>query len=192
MTVENVSQSSGNYMQRCVPSLTPETLRVFTLNVWGLRAAGKQEDLPNFLVEYRVHIGIITETHLLEPEAKDTVKPGCTVLEADGKYTHKGGVLIIADNAISSRPVPERLVTRKQEISVCSCLIYPKRSTTSVLRVTGVYIPPSADATPAHLEFLTAPNNQIHDRCGECMNRLLVGDFYQHTWKGKTDDLFHV
>ena len=138
MSAGKSSQCSRNSAQNCVPSLTPETLRIFTLNVWGLRTSGEQEDLLNFLVEYRVHIGIITETHLLEPEAKDTVIPGCTVLEADGKYTHKGGVMIIAANTISSRPIPEHLTTRKQEISVCSCLIYPKHSTTLVLRVTGL------------------------------------------------------
>ena len=169
----------------------PLTLRLFTLNVWGLRTSGKIEDLLNFLVEYQVHVGVITETHLLKPDAMNTIIPGYTVLDADGKYTHKGGVMIIADNKISHRSIPENLTRRGREISTCSCLIYPTHSVASVIRVTGVYIPPSADATPDMVQFLTAPHNQVQTQNGEYINHLIVGDFNQHTWKGKTDDLFH-
>ena len=49
-------------------------LRIFTLNVWGLRAPGKIEELKTFLFDYNVHVGIITETHLPKPEAKGKSK----------------------------------------------------------------------------------------------------------------------
>ena len=158
-------------------------MRIFTLNVWGLRTHGKLEDLKAFLNDLSVHVGVITETHLLREEAKAKTIPGYTVVEADGKYTHKGGALIIVSHKISHRPVPEALVRRKQEISACSCLIYPHHRYDVAVRLTGIYIPPSADATGAMVEYLTKPSSQIKSSGGGVMNHLLVGDCNQNTWE---------
>ena len=96
-----------------------DNLRIFTLNVWGLRADGKKEDLHAFLVEYSVHIGVITETHLLKPDAMKIAFSGYTVVDADGRYTNKGGVMIIVADEVSTGPVLDDVLTRSGEISMC-------------------------------------------------------------------------
>ena len=40
------------------------------------------------------HLGVLTETHHLEKEAKALSIPGYEVSEGGGRYTRKGGVLI--------------------------------------------------------------------------------------------------
>ena len=175
-------------IKRC--SLPPQQLRIFTLNVWGLQTAGKQGDLKIFLDEFQVHVGIITGTHLLRPEVMNITLPGYKVLEADGKYRTTGGVSIIAANTVSSGAVPEEMITREGEISMRSCLIYPHHTDELVVRLTGVYTQPSADATIGVAKILTEPRNQARTRNGEVVNHVIADDFNQHTWKHKTDDLY--
>ena len=38
-----------------------DTLRIFTLSVWGLCTPGKMGDLESFLRDFRVRVGVITE-----------------------------------------------------------------------------------------------------------------------------------
>ena len=51
--------------------LEPSQFKIATLNVWGLRTKGKREELEQFLRDFQVHIGIITESHLLDHEAEN-------------------------------------------------------------------------------------------------------------------------
>ena len=134
---------------------------------------GKKEDLKLILEEYQVHIGIITGTHPLKPEAMEIGIPG-------GRYTHKGGVLIIAAPTASSRSIPEELITREDEISMCSCIIYPYHTADMALRLKGIYIPPSADAAIEMVSLLTDPQNQIRTDNGEIANHVSAGDFNQN------------
>ena len=60
-----------------------------------------------------------------------------------------------------------------------------------VVRISGVYIPPSADATPHMLRALTDLESQSTDSQGNVLSHLLVGDFNQHSWNKKADELFH-
>ena len=172
------------------PEDQPEELRIFAINVRGLRAAGKKEDLKFFLYDYDAHICVVTETHLLNSEAEDLQVPGYRVVHCDGCYTNKGGVLILARRRVSCRKL-SGAPRPGGEVNACTCLVFPKQYEEEVVRLTGVYVPPSADATPAMLEKVVASEERTQNKAGVVEDHVLTGDFSQHTWAGRTDDLYH-
>ena len=96
--------------------LVPNRLRIFTVNVWGLRTPGKIGCLDTRLAAYQVHIGVFSETRLLESGTKNILIPGSAGFCADSKYSHNGRVLIIAADILPHRPAPENLQRRGGEI----------------------------------------------------------------------------
>ena len=112
------------------------------------------------------------------------------MVDWNGKRTNKGGVLITAALGVACSKVKD-LARPHKDIDACSCLLYPYHSVGEVVRISGVYIPPSADATPHMLRALTDLESQSTDSQGNVLSHLLVGDFNQHTWNKKTDELFH-
>ena len=137
-----------------------DKIRIFTLNVWGLRTKDKLEDLKSFLHGYNVHICVVTETHLLKAEAKKKIFPGYVVADAAGIYTNKGGVLLLASTLISWREVPDRQTGHMGDISACTCIIYPTKDESYAIRLSGVYVPPSAKADIEMMAPLTDPKNK--------------------------------
>ena len=167
-----------------------EDLRISTINVWGPRAAGKREDLKISLYDYDVHICVVTGTHLLRDEVGDDLHAvGYKVPHSGGHHANKGGVAILLRSRVSGRIISD---IRKLGggARACLCLIYPGHAENGVVRLAGIYIPPSADATPHMLAGLGGPRAQTTASTGKVASHLLVGDFNPYTWKGKSDQLY--
>ena len=60
-----------------------------------------------------------------------------------------------------------------------------------MIRLIGVYVPLSADATPGMLVGLVESEAQTCNKEGVAANHGLTRDFNQHTWAGITGDLCH-
>ena len=140
--------------------------------------------------DYDVHICVVTETHLLDKEVENCRIPGYRFLHKDGRYANKGGVAIFLRSRVSGRKLPQA-PKPEGDICACSCLIYTGPAADGAVRLTGLYVPPSADATPEMLECLVNPAAQTIDSQGEVLSHLLVGDFNPYTWLGKSDQLYH-
>ena len=106
-----------------------------------------------------------------------------------GRRTHKGGVLERASMGVSCSKVPG-MVGPHPSIDACACLLVPYHTVCEVVRLSGVCVSPSVEATPQMMEALTDPKNQSTDSRGYISSHPLVGDFYQHSWKRKNDELF--
>ena len=98
--------------------LEPKKLRILTPNVWGLRTKGTEEDLQQFLRDFQVDVGIITETHLLDHVAKSLVIPGYKMAGWNGKHTNKGGVLIMAAMGVACSTLKD-LARPHKDIDAC-------------------------------------------------------------------------
>ena len=94
------------------PYLSPERIRIATLNAWGLRTHGKKEDLKSFLRDFRVHIAVTTETHLLRKETRKLSFTGFTVIDGAGYFTKKGEVVFLARVGIYCWAAPESMILR--------------------------------------------------------------------------------
>ena len=69
-------------------------------------------------------------------------------------------------------------------IDVCSFILYPSKDAGYGIRVTGIYLPPSAEATPAMLSTLTKANYQSCGLQGGSLSHLILGDLNPNCWKG--------
>ena len=58
------------------------------------------------------------------------------------------------------------------------------------MRITGVYIPPSAEATPNMLMALTAQTDLSSEGGLSNMTHLVAGDLNPNTWKHREKDLY--
>ena len=76
-------------------------------------------------------------------------------------------------------------------IDACSCLVYPAHTENYQIRLTGIYLPPSAEATPNMLSALTAPIDLSPEGGQADLTHLIAGDLNPNTWKRRDKDLYH-
>ena len=136
------------------------------------------EDLESFPRDFQVHVGVITETRPLKSGAKTLHFPGYDVIHGEGRYTHKGGALLLADSRGSGRRLPDA-PSPKGDTDACSSLIHPVHTEGEAIRLTGIYIPPSVDADSGMVYAIIAPENRAKGRRGNTLSQL-VGDFNHH------------
>ena len=137
----------------------------------------------------RFNIGIITETHLTTEEMGALTFRGYTIEGKWGTNKQLGGVMIMVDEATKCRKL-ENISRPREPIDVCAILLLPTGNEDYQIRLTGIYIPPSAKATAVDLESLTAEEQQSTDGNGQPLSHLLVGDFNPNCWKSGDDSLY--
>ena len=138
----------------------------------------------------QIGIGIISETHLLDEDAEALGFPVYTAARKMGRSRRKEGVLTLANNDISCRKlvgVPKSL----PPIDACSCILYPTEEDTYQIRITGVYVPPSAEARSEMTEAPLERDYHIRGQGSGLASDFLAGDFNPNTWKGGGGKLSH-
>ena len=161
-----------------------QSITIFTLNMDGLRTKYKKESLKALAHHLQFTVGIITETHLLDPEVDALAVPDYLILDKMGSSKHRGGVLILARATAPCRKFTQ--TTKPPEtIDTCSIILYPTGIEDYAIQITGVYIPPSAQATGEQLSLLTQPGCQAFTRQGSAISHLLIGDFNPNCWADK-------
>ena len=98
--------------------------------------------------------------------------------------------MIIATPQLSCKKVEDG-PTLPSPIDVCSCLVYPTHATGYTICLTGIYVPPSAEATPQMLMPLVAPQKFLQTATTPNPTHLVVGDLNPNSWKHKDRDLYH-
>ena len=79
----------------------------------------------------------------------------------------------------------------REDVSACSRLLHPKHKAGDTLRLTGMYSPPSAHATPSKVQAITTKDNQTRTATGEIVSHLPAGCMNQHSWQGGTGTQYH-
>ena len=82
-------------------------------------------------------------------EAKTVKITGYRVAVAEGASKHPGGVMILANPLTTCKKLGE-IPKPPSPIDTCAMLLYPASEETYALRITGVYVPPAAEATAAN------------------------------------------
>ena len=72
----------------------------------------------------------------------------------------------------------------------CAAALYPTEDEDYQVRLTGLYIPPSAAKTADGLDALANDASQTKDKEGKSLSHLMVGDFNPNCWKGDSDAPF--
>ena len=163
---------------------------IATINIDGLRTSYKKESLRAMLRHLAFSIIIVTETHMLDEEAAAfTVRDYETVGKA-GTSRHRGGVLILAHHTVSFKKL-EKIPKPPRPIDICSFLLYPTHTEEWGIRITGIYIPPSAEATPGKLTTITGRDYQSETPRGDTYSHLIIGDVNPNCWKEKPGEKYH-
>ena len=98
--------------------------------------------------------------------------------------------MILVDQSISYARIPG-VKKPPRSIDACTFLLYPSKQEDYVLRVTGIYLPPSAEVTPNQLETVTGHKYQTISAKGGEASHLIVGDFNPNCWRRKDKVLYH-
>ena len=98
-------------------------------------------------------IGIIAETHLLGEEAKASEVPGYRVSHTVGRIRRHGGVLLLVKGGVSCVEVDE-VARPPRPIDAFPCILHPTAEEGSQLRITGAFVPPTAEAEPEMMESI--------------------------------------
>ena len=162
-------------------------LTILNFNISGLRTDYKKESLKEMAYQLKFDVGVITETHLLNHEADALKIPHYSVLHREGHSRRKGGVLILAHENVACRKL-ETIIPLPRLVDGCSCMLYPTKDERYPIRVTGLYVPPSAEADPELLAEVTQPC--VEDRDGQ-ISQLIVGDLNTNTWRGGCSDKYY-
>ena len=89
----------------------------------------------------------------------------------------------MANSSVSVRKMEDPFFPHNQ-IDACSLLLHPTHEENYAIQVTGVYIPPSAEATPDMLQLLVEDQHRMRNGQGDLLSHLLVGDFNPNCWRG--------
>ena len=162
-------------------------LAILNFNISGLRTAYKKESLKEMAYQMQFRIAVITETHLLNHEADALKIPRYSVLHREGHSRQKGGVLILAHGNVACRKL-ETATPLPRPIDGCSCMLYPTKDDQYPVRLTGIYIPQSAEATPELLAGVTQPCAEDQDGP---ISQLVIGDHNANTWQGGCSDKYY-
>ena len=135
-------------------------------------------------------IGIITETHIPEEEMGAFQLPGYELIHKVGSNKQLGEVMIIATPHVSCKKL-ENVPPPKSPVDACSCLLYPAKTEEYSIRLTGLYVPPSAEATPDMLRALTDPADLTSEGGRRNVTHLIVWDLNPNTWSRRDKTLYH-
>ena len=185
--------NAGKALARLGPdikTLLKQEVTIVTLNIGGLRSPYKLESLKEMAHQVQFGIAIITETHMLNEEMEALKIPGYEVIHKQGTNKQLGGVMIIAAPQMSCKKIEDG-PTLPAPIDACSCLVYPTHETGYTICLTGIYVPPSAEATPQMLMPLVAPQKFLQTAATPNPTHLVVGDLNPNSWKRKDCDLYH-
>ena len=169
--------------------LLTKDIKIMTLNIGGLRTPYKVESLKSMAAHLKISIGVITETHLLNKEVGKLVIPGYKVVDKAGSSRHKGGVMILVDGHTSVRK-PKGLPKPEDAVDACTVLVYPASAEEFALRLTGLYLPPSAEVTQSMLEKVVGPAYQTFNRQGVPASHLIMGDLNPNCSRGGGKQLY--
>ena len=100
-----------------------------------------------------------------------------------------GGVTILAGPQVSCRRLTSPPLL-PAPIDSCSCFVYPKHSEGHQIRLTGIYLPPSAEAIPSMLASLTTPLGLSSEGGQKDLTHPIAGDLNPNTWKRRDKDLY--
>ena len=175
----NVKRAMGALTAGQLTEIT-RGIQILNFNIRGLRTKYKKESLKEMAHQLKFGVAIITETHLLDDEADALVIPGYEVLHRDGHSRQKGGVLILVHENIACRKLTG-LLPLPRPLDSCSCILYPTKEESYGIRLTGLYVPPSAEATPEMMTKVTQPCAE--DAKGK-LSQVIIGDLNPNTWKG--------
>ena len=161
------------------------------INVDGVRRKYKRLALLEILVEHRIDVCSVTESHLRKRELKRIKFEGYTIIgehcrQNPGRIT--GGVLILVRNAVAAEVEPEPSPFGPRScIEACSIMLYPTDQQETAIKITGVYISPKRTRALTAKKFAKLSKASINNKTGEIQQHLLVGDFNTTSWTS----LFH-
>ena len=121
----------------------------------------------------------------------DTLQiPGYELVHKVGTSKQMGGVTVIATPKISCEKL-ENAPLPKSPKDAGSCLLYPTQTEKNQIRVTGLYVPPPAEATPDMLIVL-APSAGLSKEGGRHnLTHLVGGDLNPNSWSRRDRNLYH-
>ena len=163
-----------------------QTIRVMSLNVNGLRQERKVKALGTYLASLQPQpdICILVETHPFEHgteglvlEADKKAHASCRELEVEHAC---GGVLIMAKQHIRYRKMDEK-PSASLPLNSCSILVYMYARDIPALRMTGIYLPPSAKPKVESVAMLTDAAS-IATHIKETVGHLMGGDLNHPSW----------
>ena len=99
-----------------------------------------------------------------------------------GKNENLGGVLITEEENTSCRKL-EEVCSPHARIDACAASLFPTGEEEYQLRLTGAYIPPSAEIGEDYPRNLAADDCQTGNRDGKMVSHLIVGDFNPNCWR---------
>ena len=166
-----------------------DDIKIINFNVGGLRSPYKKESLRSMAFHLKFSVGVITETHLTEEEMNALVIPGYTIIDKSGNNVHKGGVMILVDANTKCKKL-EVFQKPSEKIDACGAILYPTGDEGYQIRITGIYIPPSIEATAASLKNLVDEKYQISYSNGDMISHLIIGDFNPNSWKRGPEDRY--
>ena len=162
------------------------TANFVCINANGLRKRRKRLMLYKMLHDLNVGLCLITETHLRESELSRVRTPGyyrATEHCQDAPLgTWPGGeILILAHQNFSTKREP-KIPEIESIIEHCSCLFFPTASPKTVMKVTGIYIPPSKTKllNLACIRKLSNPTQNADTQ--DAFPHVLAGDFNITSW----------
>ena len=161
---------------------------IATINVRGLgRQQHKVDALCLLLEEQKVDVCVVTETHMSYAEVEAFHINRYTVIAKSCRTdAATGGVFILVSTELDAEEI-QNLPKYPPLLSICSLVIYPHETEAGGIRITGVYISPSAKTSASDIEDLTQNRNQTYTKEGELLNHLILGDLNPNSWKGEKD-----
>lgn len=122
-------------------------INVATFNANGV--ARQREELIHFLIEHRIDILLISETHL-QPATNFTL-PNRTIYRHDRTRIAWGGVLIAISSDIPHYPVPRPAL--EEEVETVTVVVPAEHGS---IAFTSIYNPPGHNLSTQDLDLLTA------------------------------------
>ena len=153
--------------------------RIMTLNVYSME--NKQIAIEQYLKANRVHIAVITETHLQEGET-DTVPIKDYKMASSRsrkKGERKGGVAILLHTAIPHIQTEHRVTQKTSEIEYCSVTVFPNHNNKDQLVIVGIYRPPDRN----HPSYEQATNQMLQAHRDQDKTTILLGDLNINDWE---------
>ena len=116
--------------------------RLMTLNVYSIR--NKKTAVEQYLRDNRVHVAVITETHVQEDGEGERKLQDYTLVNTchRQKGETKGGIAIYVHIDVPCKQEYSKVVTTTNEWEHCAVMLFPNHTMKDQLQVVGVYRPP--------------------------------------------------
>ena len=136
----------------------PERGKILTINANGIRARRQRTFLEKALVDLRIGVCVVTQTHLRRKDVKKIRINDYVVLADSCRPTPVGdhigsGVVILVHANFAPEEIPE-IEGLPEHLEHCSIKFYPTANPKTVMRISGVYITPTG-AEKLEIEDLT-------------------------------------